>query len=353
MSDDIEAQIKARAEEMYIEHAARTTLAARIAVPDVRPQPETGLLSELLVDAGDLRWRIDGVLPSHGRMLLVAARKLGKTTITGNMARALLTGEPFLGTFPVNPLDGRVVALNYEVTPSQYAAWMAEIGVPADRLFVINMRGRRNLLADEAGREELASLIKVNEGQVVIVDPFGRAFSGASQNDTTDVTAWLSALDQAVEQSKAEELILSAHAGWEGTRTRGSSGLEDWPDAVVTVTGSPTGDRFLSAFGRDVEVAEDTLAYDSETRALTLTGGGSKALAAERRSIEELLPRVLKAIGENPGAIGAKLDKLIPGQRSGLVSKTAKHAESIGKVRREPGKQGAVHHYLEDLPGTR
>ena len=99
-------------------------------------------------------------MPAAGRMTLVSQRKLG----------------------------GRVLALNYEVTGEQYAAWMDEIGVPHDRLFVVNLRGRRNLLADEDGRQQLAELIRAQDGEVLIVDPFGRAYTGKLQYDPAEVT---------------------------------------------------------------------------------------------------------------------------------------------------------------------
>ena len=91
-------------------------------------------------------------------MLWSAQRKTGKTTAVGNLARCLLTGQPFLWKFDTVPLTGRVVVLNYEVTGAQFARWMHDIDVPADRLYVVNLPGRRNLLADAAaGRHSPSS----------------------------------------------------------------------------------------------------------------------------------------------------------------------------------------------------
>ena len=62
------------------------------------------------------------------------------------------------------------------------------------------------------------------------------------------------------------ELVTTVHAGWDGERTRGSTALEDWPDSIVTVTRDPeTGERFLRAEGRDVDLDEDRLDFDLET----------------------------------------------------------------------------------------
>jgi hypothetical protein len=221
---------------------------------------DAGTLAELLARPVSTQWRIDGLLPADGRMLWSAQRKAGKTTATGNLARSALTGEPFLGRFDVEKIDGRVIALNYEVTGEQYARWMDDIGVPQHRLYVVNLRGRRNLLADDEGRGELVELIRAQEGQILIVDPFGRAFTGKSQNDVAEVTPWLARLDEVAEKAGVTELILTAHAGWDGERTRGSSALEDWPDSIVNMTRDEDTDaRFIKADGRDVDVPEDRL----------------------------------------------------------------------------------------------
>src|SRR4051794_40190245 len=99
-----------------------------------------GTLDHLLKQPMDTSWRIDGVLPSRGRLLLTAKRKAGKTTLAGNLNRSLITGEPFLGRFDVEKIDGRVVVLNYEVGGAQYARWQRDLGIPPDRLFIINLR---------------------------------------------------------------------------------------------------------------------------------------------------------------------------------------------------------------------
>ena len=50
--------------------------------------------------------RVNGLVPWEAAVLLVAQRKAGKTTLALNYAKALLTGEPFLGVFPVVPVTG-------------------------------------------------------------------------------------------------------------------------------------------------------------------------------------------------------------------------------------------------------
>src|SRR4029077_15507798 len=119
--------------------------------------------------------------------------------------------------------------LNYEVSGPTVARWASDHGVPVDRFVIVNLRGRRNPLAHPEDRAKLAGILRALSVQSVIVDPFGRAYTGASQNDSGEVGSWLISLDRFVRSEVgARDLILTAHAGWNGERTRGASALEDW-----------------------------------------------------------------------------------------------------------------------------
>lgn len=315
-----------------------------------KPGPDCGTLAEILNRPPSERWRVEGLLPAGGRLLWSAQRKTGKTTAVGNLARSLLTGEPFLGRFECTKLDGRVIVLNYEVTGETFARWMDDIGVPSERMYVVNLRGRRNLLADEAGRTELVELIRAQEGEVLTVDPFGRSFTGKSQNDTAEVTPWLGRLDEVTEQAGCAELVLTAHAGWDGERTRGSSALEDWPDSIVTMTRDPdTDQRFLRAEGRDVEVEEDRLDYDKATRRLSLSGAGNRKQVRATEHIEHLAEAVRDLVYAEPGINTAALTTALRDAGEHLQREdtaAAVHAASArGWVHRERGKRNAWEHF--------
>ncbi len=108
-------------------------------------------------------------------------------------------------------------------------------------------------------------------------------------------------------------MVLSAHAGWNGERTRGASALEDWADSIVTLTRDPDDDqvRYLRAEGRDVLVEEDRLDFDPATRRLTLSGAGSRRASAKARHVEELVPAVVEAVTAAPGLTGYKLQSAL------------------------------------------
>jgi hypothetical protein len=347
--------LRAAVRELQVKQRAREIVAEIEAGRNPLPPPDAGTLAEMLARPDEVRWRLDGLLPAGGRLLLSAQRKTGKSTAVGNLARSLLTGESFLGRFPVARLRGRVVVLNYEVTAGMFARWMTDIGVPPDRLYVVNLRGARNLLADETGRAELVELIRAADGEVLVVDPFGRAYTGKNQNDAAEVTPWLNRLDEVADAAGITELVLVAHAGWNGERTRGSSALEDWPDVIATMTRDPDTDvRFLKAEGRDVEVPEDELSFDPATRRLTMTGAGNRVQVRAVADIEQLAEAIRDIVAATPGLNVSELRDALRDHDQHLqredVGKAAKVAIDRGWIVQKPGKGNAKLHYPPGHP---
>ena len=282
-----ELQVKAEVRLLHLRAEARDIFNAERA-GDVPPF-DAGTLAEVLARPAEPANRVEGLIPADAGTLVVAMRKTGKTTFELNLARSLLTGEVFLGRFPVVPVMGTVAVLNYEVSAAQLARWADEAGVPQDRLVLVNLRGRRNPLGNPGDRENLADLLRSHNVDSIICDPFGRAFTGQSQNDSGEVGAFLAGLDQwARADVGAKDVILTAHAGWNGERTRGASALEDWADSIVTLTRDKDDDqiRYLRAEGRDVLVDEDRLDFNPNTRVLSLSGTGSRKAAAKARNLD-------------------------------------------------------------------
>lgn len=343
----------------------RTQRAAReIVARDNKPDPQpfdAGTLTELLSRAPEPVARVEGLIPWAASILLVAMRKTGKTTLILCLARCLITGELFLGRLTVRPIaqGAKVAILNYEVSTAQLARWAHEVGVPPDRLVIVNLRGRRNPLLDPEDRARLAEWLRSHNVETLIVDPFGRAYGGESQNDAGQVQAWLVQLDEfARTEVGALDVVLTAHAGWNGERTRGSSALEDWADAIVKLTHNEqdgdTGPRYISAVGRDIELEEDRLSFDPATRWLSLSGGGSRKLAAAAARLDEMVEHVVGIVTASPGANGTDVEKQlkaagVPAQKGDGRSALAAAVER-GLLRQEPGSRGAKHYYVADVP---
>ena len=362
LDDDLLARIngsphaRKRLADLLAAEEARAFLAEITEARSTLPAPDVALLGEILRSPRTVKFRIDGLLPTGGRMLLSAQRKVGKTTTVGNVARALLTGDRLFGRFGVKALDKdeRIVLLNYEVGREQIGEWLDDLGVDRDRVVVITMRGTRNLLATERGRDELVRVIREHNGQVLIVDPFGRAFSGRSQNDVAEVTPWLALLDEVAERAGCSEVVLVAHTGWDGERTRGSTALEDWPDSIVRLTKDADGQRFLSAEGRDVDVPEDRLDYDPDTRRLTMTGSGGRVKQRHDALAEKVSAEVLAIVKMTPG-IGAvdlqdKVQESVTGVANGLTATVAKGLAKAGALVRVREGRSCRHWLPQDAP---
>jgi RecA-family ATPase len=290
--------------------------------------------------------RVDGLIGWAASVLITAQRKTGKTTFELNLARALLLGEPFLGRYPVRKIDGRVAILNYEVSAQQLARWAIEAGVPPERILTVNLRGGSNPLAWEEERAELAAELRRREVETIMVDPFGRAFTGSDQNSAGDVQAFLLMLDQFCRaEVGALDLMMSAHAGWQQERTRGSSALEDWPDTIITLTKDEDGQRYLRAIGRDVDIEEDQLSYREADRRLLLTGAGSKAQAQASARDADLESEILTVLGQGDGLGMNELWRVLSEQgvkcRRGDHSRAAQRLINKGLAYEEIGPRRA------------
>jgi hypothetical protein len=354
----IAADVAAELQRLRVRDQAATLLRAEKAAATPGEPFDAAWLREVLARPEPPRDRIDGLLPWAGAMVLTAMRKTGKTTLVLNLTRSLLTGEPFLGRFNVRPINGAVGFLNYEVSGAQLARWADDVGVDPDRFYLVNLRGRRNPLSHPDDQAALAADLRAHHVESLIVDPFGRAFAGLSQNDAGEVGTWLANLDRfARTQVGALDLVLTAHAGWTGERTRGSSALEDWGDSLVTVTLGKDEDedhRYLRAVGRDVDVDEDQLHFDPRTRLLRMSGAGSRRKATADRKITELVPEVLAVVIAEPGisatAITDRLrDRGVTFQK-GTESKAVQNAVTSGALRVE--QVGRSKRYFSALPET-
>jgi hypothetical protein len=328
--------------------------------PDASPF-DAGTLGEILARPADPPMRVDGLIPWDSSTLIAAQRKTGKTTLGLNLSRCLLTGEDFLSKFGVRPIDGIVAVLNFEVSAAMLAYWANEHGIDRDRFYQVNLRGRRNPFTHQHDRELLAADLRARGVESLIVDPFGRAYPGKSQNDSGEVGSWLVDLDMfARSEVGAKDVILTAHAGWNGERTRGSSALEDWPDSIITMTRDAEDDslRFLRAEGRDVELAEDRLDFDPSTRTLSLSGTGSRKKGKDDRKLADLAVYAVRAAREQPGLGVADMEESIsrmddaPTFRHGDVSRAAKHASGLGHLRLVGGGTGRkTKHFAIDVSG--
>lgn len=320
------------------------------------PEPwDAGTLSEHLLKPPPPPARIDGLVPWEASTAIIAQRKAGKTTLELNLAWSLITGEPFLGGREVLPVEGRVALLNFEVSGAQIAAWAQKAGVPPDRLFIVNLRGASNPFRRPEELARLATLLREQEVEALIVDPFGRAFTGDDQNNAGQVQGWLLTLDEFARRDVgALDIFLSVHAGWNGERTRGSSAMEDWADSLINLTRKEdetrgTDDRFIKADGRDVDLPEDQLLFDPSNLRLSLSGYGSRKAASAARKIDDLVPGVVEIVKREPGikagGIAERLKENGFNFQRGDDSKARQEAVAQGLLEVRSGPKNATNYY--------
>lgn len=355
---DLPDPLKPKKKEVLAEVRRQNTFRlARIMVREIEAAEEragwvapTPLSLDAARDLPPTEFRVQGLVPGNGHTSLVAQAKTGKTTLIGNYARSLLTGEDFLGEFAVRPLEGSVALLNYEMDPRTLADWYLGMRVPSDRFHLLNLRGHANPLSTEAGREWLSGWLQSVEAEAVILDPFGRAYNGESQNDAQEVRAWLVALDDLVRGAGGQDVVVAVHMGWENSRVRGSTALKDHPDSLVTLTREDTGTRFLEAVGRDVDVPRGELVMDHETRLLRYTPpevtAAARAMAAanEEADVEEIL---LGLVERTPGIGTRDLTEAVPGRRA-KVQEALDTLISGRRIEKRREGRGFAHYLVED-----
>jgi hypothetical protein len=306
--DPVERLIRAELVKLRVRAEARHRFAAEQLAALGPALLDYGTPAAILARPPEPPSRVAGLLGWEASTLITAQRKTGKTTLTLNLARSLLTGQPFLGR-DVVPVTGRVTLLNFEVSARQIATWASDCGIVDDRFLLVNLRGGGNPFLP--GDELAAMLVDVLvDTETLIVDPFGAAFTGDNENDAGQVRRWLGIVERfARTQLGARDLIVTAHSGKskEGG-ARGSSVLEDWPDTIIRLTNDDDM-RGISAIGRDVELPTHELRYDSLTRVMSL--GEPVEAAAERRTVTAMIGRAVEAVEAWPGCSANELYRRI------------------------------------------
>lgn len=280
---------------------ARQILAAERAPRLVFPSLGSTLRDELAEPDEEEVYAIEGLAPEGGNVLIPALRKTGKTILVMNLAKALVDGQPFLGTFAVREIQGSLAFLNYELSASMFRRWARAIGFKnPERVRPLHLRGQSLPFWLPETRDATVEWLRGIDAESAIIDPAGRASHGLvlNDNDNAQVRDFCAAVDAIKEAAGLREVYVPIHMGWqpqpEGQeRTRGASEWEGWMDAGWYYTADEDGARFLRAYGRDVEVEAFALTFDPHTHALTHAG----VTRTEKRA-EDAIRRVCEAVAE-------------------------------------------------------
>lgn len=295
------------------EHARRIVKREQTGAQGERPLIKLG--TAFLAEPDDpVTYRISELWPVGGRIVLAAQYKAGKTTLMGNLVRSLVDGEPFLEHFTVDAVAHRVVIIDDELSEPMMRRWLRDQGiVHTDRFATVSLRGKLSTfdILDPVVRGEWAADIRALESDVAILDCLRPVLDALGLDENTDAGRFLVAFDELLNEAGISEAVVVHHMGHNGERSRGASRLRDWPDVewrlVRQDTEDPASARYFSAYGRDVEVPEALLTYDSAGRRLTLAGGNRRE--AKGRNT---LPAVLELLAGSPdGMSGRQIEEAL------------------------------------------
>ena len=309
------------------------------------PPSHHSLTAELAIPDEPVSWAITDIMPTGSNTLLTAQYKTGKTTLTLNMIRAMADNQLFLGRYTPTPLEpGRTVAwFNYEVDDRQARRWLRDLNIKnTDSVVVLNLRGYRLTLTDTATQAWVIRWLRDHNVHHWVMDPFARAFTGSGdENSNSEVGVWLDIVDSIKEQSGIDTLTLPTHTGRlaqvvGAERARGATRLDDWADIRWLLTKDDNDRRFIRFEGRDVDVEEEELTWEADTRTVLLTGRGGR----KKVKTADIQDVVWEFVRDNPGCSGKKVREGVSKGSGQDRTNALNSLMDAGRVRREGGPSG-------------
>lgn len=302
----LERLVEHEAQRLRVRNLAHEKLAAEKSGELVLPH--LSRLDTFLATPDDpLTYRINGLWPAGGRVVLSAPHKAGKTTTVGNTLRALADHTPFLGRFDVTPA-ARILLIDNELDERMLRRWLRDQTIiNTASIELIPLRGKLSSfnILDPAIRSKWAQ--NLQSADVLVFDCLRPALDALGLSEDKDAGRFLEALDELTREAAISDTLLIHHMGHNGERSRGDSRILDWPDAVWKLVKDVPDDEddddsgirrvYFTAYGRDVDQPETQLDFNAETRHLTAAGG----TRSDSKS-DHVLARILEYLEENPRA---------------------------------------------------
>lgn len=262
-------------DEALFQSRARREANRILKAEELPPQimPECSPLSERMKKPRpEKKYRIEGWQGANHRVVLAAQFKAGKTSLTGNLVRSLVDGDKWLGRAKVKPIAGCVTILDFEMDETDAEDWLNAQGITnADKVNLVSLRGRASTfnILDVGVRREWEVLLASHCTDYLILDCLRPALDALGLDEHKDAGRFLGPFDALLIEAGVSEALVVHHMGHGGERGRGDSRLRDWPDVewrLVRENEHPDSTRFITAFGRDVDVKEHKLSFDRHTR---------------------------------------------------------------------------------------
>lgn len=299
-----------------------------------RPQHHFNLIpaqSLISSDEPETEWLWEGILTDGGLGLVVAKPKVGKTTLSLNLAVQVSLGGIFLGR---KTQKGPVVYLALEEKRGEVQKSLLKLNMATENLFF--HFGPAPLEAVK----EVEPLIRQTKAKLLVVDILQKFCRVKDLNDYSQVTRALEPLMTTARQLNCH-ILLVHHAGKrdreDGDDILGSTGLLGGVDTSIHIKKREKRRTFftIQRYGTDI----------SET-VLTLKSDGSLEATGSREEVEvdETIPVILEALEQGPQTINEIWNGVE--RRHDLVTKALHGLLERGEIKRTgSGKKGDPFRY--------
>jgi AAA domain len=345
-ADEVEAALN----HLRVGRIARQLHNIELTGEPTRP-PEVGwsAADELDLEEPDLVHLIDDLHITPGITELIAYHKTGKTRLALTVAGSLIDRQAFLGIFPVQ-FEGNVGYLNYELSKWTFRRWIRQAAYRhPERLFPWHLRGKPPVAFWLPGeRERLIEWILGNDLKFLIIDTVKRAGRNLVKdwNDDTAVGEFFDQLREVMKLAECEDALLLHHMGRASQKpsaegrehARGSTALEDEPDVLWYLVKDRSGQRYLRAIGRDVELPETAVDFDNATGLYGSRGQAKTDLKADQQRLA-----VLRVVSEHDGLSTRQLLTTLGGRTSDGHA-AIQSAVQDGYLRTKPKGQATLHY---------
>lgn len=357
--DPVEIARQTRVDALVEEGRAREAARQVLSADDWEPPEDHGSWADQLANPPEpVQWRIEELLFDGANVMLNAITKAGKTVLSLNVARCLLTGEKLFDRFRVEKLaSGRGVAWwNGELSRAQAHSWLMAMGFdgrPTD-FHPYHLRGYSMPFDAPSVEEFTVRWLRDRNVSVWVLDPKAALFLG-DENSNTETNAWLRAIDRIKRRAGVDIVIIVHHASESAGTTdeddtprivmgRGASRQEGWADIIWSYTGRFDEPRYISALGRDVDLPPFGGLHMDSDKTLRWNGNVATPLEVRLHAMAVQMHEVLKEGDLNSGELKGKVRG-----KTDIVRKGLEYAISKGYVTQRAGSGNSKMHAIGEI----
>src|SRR5687767_4742892 len=138
--------------------------------------------------------------------------------------------------------------------------WLRDQGIQnGHRVKVTSLQGSAAAfnIMDPRIRMEWSARLRADGSTILILDCIRPVLDALGLNEKEDAGRFFVAFDQMCHEAGIREVVAVHHMGHGNERSRGDSRIRDWPAAewrMVRKTDNPASPRFITAFGRGVNI---------------------------------------------------------------------------------------------------